>query len=205
MRKGCDFDVFALVSNRGRSERKCRLVFGSCSVSYTGVTGGDCGFKDLLNVELPPGGERSVPLRLNYSKYGTELTEDNLVRLAALVLDYSSAEVLMTVRTIVLTDPDISVRILGEPKQGRRLAAEISLKNPLPEPLHHCSFSIEGANLTGGSVISQSLEHCVEPGQEAKTKIYFTPTRPGLRKLLVDFHSDRLAHVKGFRNVIIGK
>ena len=58
--------------------------------------------------------ERSVPLRLNYSKYGAELTEDNLVRLAALVLDYSSAEILMTVRTIVLANPNISVRVSND-------------------------------------------------------------------------------------------
>lgn len=47
------------------------------------------------------------------------------------------------------------VQILGEPKQNRRLAAEITLQNPLPEPLQDCCFSIEGANLTGGRVISQ--------------------------------------------------
>lgn len=47
------------------------------------------------------------------------------------------------------------LQILGEPKQNRRLAAEITLQNPLPEPLQDCCFSIEGANLTGGSVISQ--------------------------------------------------
>lgn len=205
MRKGCDFDVFALVTNRGRSEKRCRLVFGSCAVSYTGVLGGNCGFKDLLNVDLPPGGERSVPLRMNYSKYSSELTEDNLIRLGALLLDYSSGEALMTVRTIVLSNPEITVRILGEPKENRRLAAEITLKNPLPEPLHNCCFSIEGANLTGGSVISESLGHSVEPGQDAKAKIYFTPTHSGLRKLVVGFDSDRLCHVKGYRNVIIGK
>lgn len=60
MRKGCDFDVFAVVTNNTQSEKKCRLVFGSCAVSYSGTLGGNCGFKDLLNVELAPGaGETS--------------------------------------------------------------------------------------------------------------------------------------------------
>lgn len=204
MNKGCDFDVFALVTNRGPSQKMCRLMFVSCAVSYTGVLGGNCGFKDLLNVELPPGGERKVPLRLNFSKYGSELTEDNLIRLAAVLLDYSTGEILMAVRNIILTNPEIKVRILGEPKENRKLAAEISLKNPLPEALSNCCFSIEGANLTGG-VISESLGQCVEPGQEAKAKIYFTPTRCGLRKLVVNFDSSQLCHVKGYRNVIIGK
>lgn len=59
MRKGCDFDVFAVVTNSTQSQKKCRLVFGSCAVAYNGFLGGNCGFKDLLNVELAPGaGER---------------------------------------------------------------------------------------------------------------------------------------------------
>lgn len=62
MRKGCDFDVFAVVTNNTQSEKKCRLVFGSCAVSYNGILGENCGFKDLLNVELSPGaGEPSLP------------------------------------------------------------------------------------------------------------------------------------------------
>lgn len=56
MRKGCDFDVFAVVTNNTQSEKKCRLLFGSCALSYNGFMGGNCGFKDLLNVELSPGG-----------------------------------------------------------------------------------------------------------------------------------------------------
>lgn len=59
MRKGCDFDVFAVVTNNTQSDKKCRLVFGSCAVSYSGVMGGNCGFKDLLNMELSPGAGES--------------------------------------------------------------------------------------------------------------------------------------------------
>lgn len=35
------------------------------------------------------------------------------------------------------------------------MAAEITLRNPLPETLEDCCFSIEGANLTGGRVICE--------------------------------------------------
>ncbi|XP_031180232.1 protein-glutamine gamma-glutamyltransferase 2 isoform X1 [Sander lucioperca] len=206
MRKGCDFDVFAVVTNNTQREKKCRLVFGSCAMSYNGFLGKNCGFKDLLNVELSPGEERRVPLRLNYSKYGVLLTEDNLIRLAVLLMDYSTGETTLVVRNIVLDNPEIKVRILGEPKENRKLAAEITLKNPLPEPLENCCFSIEGANLTAGTVISERLlGSSVGPGEDAKVKIYFTPTHSGLRKLVVDFDSSKLCHVKGYRNVIIGK
>uniref|UniRef100_A0A4W4HND4 Protein-glutamine gamma-glutamyltransferase 2 n=1 Tax=Electrophorus electricus TaxID=8005 RepID=A0A4W4HND4_ELEEL len=200
MRKGCDFDVFALVTNSTSVDKKCRLVFASRAVAYDGTIGQECGFKDLLNVELPPGGERKVPLRLNYSKYCNAITQDNLIRLGALLIDYSTRDAILDMRTIVLENPEICIRILGEPKVNRRLAAEVTLQNPLSEPLEACCFSIEGANLTGNKIPTR-----VEPGQEVKAKIYFTPTHCGVRKLLVDFNSDKLGHVKGFRNVIIGK
>ncbi|CAB1457839.1 unnamed protein product [Pleuronectes platessa] len=205
MRKGCDFDVFAVVTNDTQSNKKCRLVLGSCAVSYNGFLGGNCGFKDLLNVELSPGAERRVPLRLNYSKYSDKLTEDNLIRVAALVLDYTTEETILAVKNVVLDNPDIKVKIIGEPKMNRKLAAEITLHNPLPETLDNCCFSIEGANLTGGSVITERLGSSVGPGEDAKVKIYFTPSHSGLRKLVVDFDSSKLCHVKGYRNVIIGK
>ncbi|XP_075995044.1 protein-glutamine gamma-glutamyltransferase 2 [Genypterus blacodes] len=205
MKKGCDFDVFAVVTNNTDSVKKCRLAFGSRAVSYNGVMGDNCGFKDLLNVELSPGGERRVPLRLNYAKYGGALTEDNLIRLAALLIDYSNRDTTLAVRNIVLENPQITVRILGEPKENRKLAAEVTVHNPLPEPLENCCFSIEGANLTGGQTISERLSSTVGPGEEAKVKMYFTPTHSGLRKLVVDFDSNKLCHVKGYRNVIIGK
>ncbi|KAL7891540.1 hypothetical protein AOLI_G00010160 [Acnodon oligacanthus] len=205
MRKGCDFDVFAVVNNTTSVEKKCRLVFASRAMSYDGSIGQECGFKDLLNVELPPGGERKVPLRLNYSKYCNAITQDNLIRLGALLIDYSTRDAVLAMRTIVLENPEIKIRILGEPKVNRKLAAELIVQNSLPDPLEACCFSIEGVNLTAGKTITERIPNSVEPGQEAKVKIYFTPTHSGLRKLLVDFNSDRLGHVKGFRNVIVGK
>uniref|UniRef100_A0A8C7UZD8 protein-glutamine gamma-glutamyltransferase n=1 Tax=Oncorhynchus mykiss TaxID=8022 RepID=A0A8C7UZD8_ONCMY len=205
MKKGCDFDVFAVVTNNTPNGKKCRLVFGSRAVSYNGILGENCGFKDLLNVELAPGEEKRVPLRMNYSKYAENLTEDNLIRLGALLLDYGTQEAYLAVRNVVLENPEIKVRILGEPKENRKLVAEITLQNPLPVPLQNCCFTVEGSNLTGGQIITEKLNSTVEPGQDAKVKIYFTPTHSGQRKLVVDFDSNKLCHVKGYRNVIIGK
>uniref|UniRef100_A0A6Q2ZFG9 Protein-glutamine gamma-glutamyltransferase 2 n=1 Tax=Esox lucius TaxID=8010 RepID=A0A6Q2ZFG9_ESOLU len=192
MRKGCDFDVFAVVTNNTGSEKKCRLVFGSRAVSYNGILGGNCGFKDLLNVQLAPGQVwvlKSCVRLMNFSNYA----------------NYSTQEAYLAVRNIVLVNPEIRVRILGEPKERRKLAAEITLQNPLSVPLLDCCFTVEGSNLTDGKIITERLDSAVEPGQDAKVKIYFTPTRSGLRKLVVDFDSNKLCHVKGYRNVIIGK
>lgn len=55
--------------------------------------------------------ERRVPLRLNYSKYGSLLTEDNLIRLGALLFDYTTKESTLAVRNIALENPEIKVRV----------------------------------------------------------------------------------------------
>lgn len=43
----------------------------------------------------------------------------------------------------------------------------------------------------------------MEPQAEAKVRLDFVPRQAGLRKLMVDFESDKLTGVKGYRNVII--
>ncbi|XP_023692150.2 protein-glutamine gamma-glutamyltransferase 2 [Paramormyrops kingsleyae] len=205
MRKGCDFDVFASITNNTNTTKLCRLMFCSRAISYNGVLGNDCGFKNLLNAEISSGEEKKIPLRLNYCKYGNNLTDDSLIQLAALLQDYSNNEVLLSVRTIFLENPEIKIKVLGEPKVNRKLGVEISMKNPLPEPLVNCCFNVEGSNLTGGRTITETLESTVGPREEAKIKVYFTPTHYGLRKLVVGINSNKLGYVKGYRNVIIGK
>lgn len=44
----------------------------------------------------------------------------------------------------------------------------------------------------------------VEVGQEAKVRVDLLPLHVGRHKLVVDFESDKLKAVKGYRNVIIG-
>ena len=60
-------------------------------------------------VWVPP--ERRVPLRLNYSKYGGLITEENLIRLAALLMDYSGGQPKLALRNIVLDNPEIKIRV----------------------------------------------------------------------------------------------
>jgi len=46
-------------------------------------------------------------------------------------------------------------------------------------------------------------EEPVEPRAEAKLRLDLVPCQAGLCKLVVDFESDKLTGVKGYRNVII--
>ncbi|XP_061113162.1 protein-glutamine gamma-glutamyltransferase 2-like isoform X2 [Conger conger] len=148
--------------------------------------------------------EKSFPLKICYCNYSSVITQDALIRLMAILIDSDTKELYNKTRTIVLEDPEIAIRILGEPKVKRKLTAEISLQNPLPEPLEDCTFSLDGANLTDGKAITETFG-TVGPRETATVKIGFTPTCAGLRKLVVDFSSNKLSNIKGFKNVIIGK
>lgn len=202
MDKGSDFDVFAVISNNTEEDKECRLRFCARPTSYTGEVGPECGKKDLHNLSLQANAETTVPLTVLYEKYGSSLTQDNMIKVVALLNDNTSKDILLAMRDIYVKNPDIKVRVLGEPKQQKKLVAEISMKNPLSEPLLECSFTVEGAGLTDGLVVTK-LDCPVEPGQDAKVRVNLMHQLSGLRKLAVDFESDRLQGVKGYKNIII--
>ncbi|XP_069807668.1 protein-glutamine gamma-glutamyltransferase 2 [Dendropsophus ebraccatus] len=202
MDKGSDFDVFALIRNNTAEDRECRLQFCARPTSYTGEVGPECGKKDLPSFSLEANAEKSVPLRILYEKYGSSLTQDNMIKVVALLNDKTTKDILLAIRDIHVKNPDIKVRVLGEPKQQNKMVAEISMKNPLSEPLSGCSFTVEGAGLTEGLVV-KDLDCSVESGQDAKVRVDLMPQLSGLRKLAVDFESDHLKGVKGYKNVII--
>ncbi|XP_065705788.1 protein-glutamine gamma-glutamyltransferase 2 isoform X1 [Patagioenas fasciata] len=199
---GCDFDVFAVITNNTDTERVCRLMLCARTASYSGSVGPQCGMKDLLNVTLEPRAEKCVPLRILYEKYGESLTPDNIIKVVALLTEHQTGDVVVAVRDVYIQNPQIKIRVLGEPMQQRKLVAEISLVNPLGAPLNNCVFVVEGAGLTEGQQIKE-LEEPVEPQAEAKVRLDLVPRQAGLRKLMVDFESDKLRGVKGYRNVII--
>ncbi|XP_031412434.1 protein-glutamine gamma-glutamyltransferase 2 [Meleagris gallopavo] len=199
---GSDFDVFAVISNDTDREHECRLRLCARTASYNGEVGPQCGSKDLLNLTLQPRMAQSVPLRILYEQYGPNLTQDNMIKVVALLTEYESGDSVVAIRDVYIQNPEIKIRILGEPMQERKLVAEITLVNPLAEPLNNCTFVVEGAGLTEGQRIEE-LEDPVEPQAEAKFRMEFVPRQAGLRKLMVDFESDKLTGVKGYRNVII--
>lgn len=45
----------------------------------------------------------------------------------------------------------------------------------------------------------------VAPGQKLSVKLSFSPMRTGVRRLLVDFDSDRLKDVKGVATLVVRK
>ncbi|XP_036042234.1 protein-glutamine gamma-glutamyltransferase 2 [Onychomys torridus] len=202
MSMGSDFDVFAHIGNDTSESRDCRLLLCARTVSYNGVLGPECG-AEALSLTLDPFSENSIPLRILYEKYSECLTESNLIKVRGLLVEPASNSYLLAERDLYLENPEIKIRILGEPKQNRKLVAEVSLRNPLSEPLYDCIFTVEGAGLTKEQK-SGEVSDPVPAGEVVKVRVDLFPTEVGLHKLVVNFQCDKLKSVKGYRNVIIG-
>ncbi|CAI9154634.1 unnamed protein product [Rangifer tarandus platyrhynchus] len=203
MNRGCDFDVFAHITNSTPEEHAGRLLLCARTVSYNGILGPECGTKDLLSLSLEPYSEKSIPLRILYEKYCDCLTESNLIKVRGLLIEPAANSYLLAERDIYLENPEIKIRILGEPKQNRKLVAELSLQNPLTVALSGCAFTVEGAGLIEEQK-TVDIPDPVEAGEEVKVRVDLLPLYAGRHKLVVNFDSDRLKAVKGFRNVIVG-
>ncbi|KAM9682151.1 protein-glutamine gamma-glutamyltransferase 2 [Dama dama] len=203
MNRGSDFDVFAHITNSTPEEHAGRLLLCARTVSYNGILGPECGTKDLLSLSLEPYSEKSIPLRILYEKYCDCLTESNLIKVRGLLIEPAANSYLLAERDIYLENPEIKIRILGEPKQNRKLVAELSLQNPLTVALSGCAFTVEGAGLIQEQK-TVDIPDPVEAGEEVKVRVDLLPLYAGRHKLVVNFDSDRLKAVKGFRNVIVG-
>ncbi|XP_036605376.1 protein-glutamine gamma-glutamyltransferase 2 [Trichosurus vulpecula] len=204
MNKGSDFDVFGVINNTSSEEQSCRLLIAARTVSYNGRLGPECCRKDMPSVIVEPSSEKKIPLRIIYSQYRDHLRETNLIKVKMLLQVQRSQTFLLAERDIYLLNPEIKIRILGEPKKNRKLVAELSVKNPLQVPLLGCVFTAEGTGLTQGQKIVEITDP-VEPGSTVTARMDLMPQWPGLHKLVVNFESDKMKAVKGHRNVIIGE
>uniref|UniRef100_UPI00398E74B3 protein-glutamine gamma-glutamyltransferase 2-like n=1 Tax=Pristiophorus japonicus TaxID=55135 RepID=UPI00398E74B3 len=199
---GTDFKVSAILSNQSSVAKSCRLIFCAQTIQYNGKPIKDCAWKDLDNVTVGPQEVKTESLQVLYSEYGESLTEHNQILILALAVEYKTEEILVARKVITLQNPELCIKIVGEPVQYRDLTAEICFTNPLPVNLCDGTFLVEGVGLTDEQRVPCPIKS-ITPGQEVKVKVEFTPQKSGLRKLAVDFDCNKLKDVRGFKNVII--
>uniref|UniRef100_A0A3Q3X005 Protein-glutamine gamma-glutamyltransferase 2 n=1 Tax=Mola mola TaxID=94237 RepID=A0A3Q3X005_MOLML len=132
-----------------------------------------------------------LSLKLEYEHYGSVIPSDRLIQLSAITFNKQAVEYYKAEKTIVLDEPEIEIKLLGEAQVNQALTVELTLLNPLPEALQDCSFTMDGVGLTDGKPITP------------KASIEFSPSSVGSTMLLVNFNSDKLKRIKSFINVVI--
>ncbi|XP_061578481.1 protein-glutamine gamma-glutamyltransferase 2 [Cololabis saira] len=197
---GTDFDVIAEVKNEGDKEAHVKLTLQVTAVTYNSLQLGECQ-KQIINVTVPSNKAHKEVMRLRYEDYAMCATESHLLRVKALVEGEQTP--MVTVDDIQLSMPELIVQIPGDAVVRKPITAYISFTNPLPAPLKGGVFTVEGAGLLSTTQIR--LDADIPAGQKVSEKITFSPVKPGMKRLLVEFHCDRLHDVKGVATVIVRK
>uniref|UniRef100_A0A3B3XB94 Protein-glutamine gamma-glutamyltransferase 2 n=1 Tax=Poecilia mexicana TaxID=48701 RepID=A0A3B3XB94_9TELE len=154
---GSSFEVYALLTNNCMDTRNCKLIFYARAVSYNGKIGDLCGFSSD-NLEVPSG----EGLRDNYPD------EKYSLMLICIFLPSSTLQCLrFTFQNLEFCLPDTTLchvfygetgtsclQLVGEARVNQPVTVELTLLNPLPEPLLSCSFAIDGIGLTGSKPIT---------------------------------------------------
>ncbi|MBN3311030.1 TGM2 glutamyltransferase, partial [Amia calva] len=197
---GTDFDVLVEVTNPSGQDAHAHLTISALAVTYNGIHLGECHRKSV-SLTLPANIAHREVLRLQYEHYGNRLSEHHLIRVTALLEPNDGHDIVLHETNIPLSVPQLTVQLFGEAVVSQKLVAKITFVNPLPITLKGGVFTVEGAGLTQAQEIPALGE--IRPGEEVSIKFSFKPFKPGPRKLLVDFDTDRLKDVKGFAKVIV--
>lgn len=199
---GTDFDLIVEVKNKGGKDAVAQLTMLVTAVTYNSLHRGECQ-RQTTTVTVPAHKAHKEVLRLRYDEYGRCASEHHLIRVKTFLEAPGENEPIMTVADIPLSMPELQVQIPGRAVVWEQVTAFISFTNPLPVPLNGGVFTVEGAGLLSASQIH--VNGAISPGQKVSVKLSFSPVRTGVRKLLVDFDSDRLKDVKGVATVVVRK
>ncbi|XP_048464341.1 protein-glutamine gamma-glutamyltransferase 2-like isoform X2 [Rhincodon typus] len=198
---GCDIQVIITISNCSAATIHCNLNFNAQIMNYNGKPQHQITRKHFDNIAVRGNAVENVVLQVLYSDYADYLDNHHLIRLTALATDLVTHASALDVKDISVINPDIHIKLLGNPVLNRPMKAEINFTNTLRVPLLQCVFTIEGPGLING--MHQTKVQEIGPQQTVRLEIEFTPMKTGPRKLLVDFDSVKLKDVKGFKNMTV--
>ncbi|XP_078257737.1 protein-glutamine gamma-glutamyltransferase 2-like [Rhinoraja longicauda] len=198
---GSDFSVYFEIANYGFMDKDINMVLSATAITYSGVILKEFCRKSTKFV-LKAASEKKEVLRLRYEDYSEHLSEHNLIRLTAMLVTEDMSEVSLKEKEVVLKVPQLAVKVDGEPILHKKLAVQIKFVNPLPISLTRGVFSVEGSGLTDLQQIESPIA-IINSGEEVVVTVTITPAKTGLRKLIVDFDSNRLHNAKGFANIIV--
>ncbi|KAK7891938.1 hypothetical protein WMY93_023901 [Mugilogobius chulae] len=199
---GTDFDVIIEVKNDDVKEIQAQLTVLALALTYNSIHRGECQ-RQKINISVPAHKVHREVLRLRYDDYVKCVSEHYLIGLKALLDVPGENEPIMKTANIPLSKPELLVQVPGKAMLLEQLTCMISFTNPLPVPLRGGIFTVEGAGLLAATNVL--VKGDISPGQKVSAKISFIPMRTGVRKLIVDFDSDRLKDVKGVANLVVRK
>ncbi|CAL9697156.1 unnamed protein product [Knipowitschia caucasica] len=199
---GTDFDVIIEVKNNGVKDAQAHLTVLAFAMTYNSIHQGECQ-RQKISLSLPALEVHREVLRVRYDEYVRCVSEHYLIGLKAFLEVSGENEPIMKTANIPLSKPELLVQVPGKAMLLETMTSTISFTNPLPVPLKGGVFTVEGAGLLSATEVH--VKGDIAPGQRVTVKLSFTPLKPGVRKLMIEFDSDRLKDVKGVATLVVRK
>uniref|UniRef100_A0A667Y6E3 protein-glutamine gamma-glutamyltransferase n=1 Tax=Myripristis murdjan TaxID=586833 RepID=A0A667Y6E3_9TELE len=199
---GTDFDVIVEVKNDGEQDATAQLTVLCLAVTYNSLHRGECQ-RRTTSITVPAHKAHREVLRLRYEQYAACVSEHHVIRVLALAESARHNEPVLESTNIELSVPELHIRISGKAFLHEEVTGVVSFTNPLPVQLRGGVFTVEGAGLLPATEIP--VPGVLNPGEEVAVRFSIKPSRTGLRRLLIDFDSDKLKDVKGVATVLVHK
>ncbi|XP_062985999.1 protein-glutamine gamma-glutamyltransferase E-like [Elgaria multicarinata webbii] len=153
-----------------------------------------------LPVILGPKEEKAFPLKISYAEYRDHLTSDNMIQATALCQVEDGSQALVE-RVIVLDNPPVLMKVLGQAKVGEEVKVEVMFTNPLEEELKDCVLRAEGSGLMVD--VCKIKMPSVKAKKSSCVHLPITPSKSGTKHLVVNFSCDKFQHINAFETIIV--
>ncbi|KAF6284985.1 transglutaminase 6 [Rhinolophus ferrumequinum] len=190
---GHDLKLALCLTNLTSRAQRIRVNLSGATILYTRRPVAEI-LHESHTVRLGPEEEKKIPIKISYSQYKEDLTEDKKILLAAMCL-VTKGDKLLVEKDITLED-FITIKVLGPAMVGVAVVVEVMVVNPLLERVEDCMLMVEGSGLLQGQLNIDV--HSLEPQERALVQFNITPSKSGPRQLQVDLVSSHFSDIKGF-------
>ncbi|NXT02178.1 EPB42 protein, partial [Jacana jacana] len=186
------------VFNHSGGEKAAHLVVGVQSLHYNGVPIMQL-WKEEFNFTLKSDEVNRLQVFVPYSRYRTDLGENHLLRLTAVLRDEDSFYVYFAQEELSICGPPLTIEFPENMVQYQPSTAKISLLNPLTEPLEKCAIVVAGRGL-----IYRQRKYrldTVQPDSSQELQIPLTPIQAGPRRLTAHLTCLQLHNQKSYKTI----
>nr|XP_056700939.1 protein-glutamine gamma-glutamyltransferase E-like [Euleptes europaea] len=199
---GKDVHLALKLTNHASEPKTVEVHMTAWTIIYTGMPIHEV-WKNTQSVTLGPKEEKTFPVKITYKEYHQYLTTDNMIRATALCHIKEGEGDILVERIIVLDNPSLTIKVLGQPKVNELVAVEVLLTNPLVVEVKDCVLLVEGSDL-----LADKLKLDAPPlgtKRQATVQFALTPTKAGTKQLLINFSCDKFHDVKAFQTLEVAQ
>ncbi|XP_063816602.1 protein-glutamine gamma-glutamyltransferase E-like [Pseudophryne corroboree] len=198
---GEDINLTLSLKNSTNKKQSVTIKLSSSTIEYTGRPVSEI-FSDTSSLILPPMKEKEIPISISASDYEEELTNHNLIEVAALC-ELRTGKKMLVRKVIVIEQPPLGIQVYTYASVNNPLEVEITYTNPLSTFLNDGVLSVGGSGLVRKKLKKKVPK--LKPNESRRVVVEITPYRSGAKQLMVDFTSKHFTAIKGFHSIEVAE